>query len=744
VLKAALRQLQKEMKEEGPKFKKMEGDLEVAQDVIDQLKTEVTTLKTTHATQLTDLTLKLSTHQNTINETDSKMSMISIYVDQLEERLASFAIARHQITEREVECRKIEEEVAEKEEEWIVSQRQMGELVEERDGLKNLAELLVEERSGLQRERRELKVEGDELKVRGEVLEGEVCGLKKDLVRAGEEIGEVRREFDFSEMKCVEKEADVRELQARSEELAAEVARRDESMQVSLVAKTGLEEEMERLQEEVKKLSLEKEETLSLLSAVEDEKEDISSLLSSVVEEKEETLSLLSTLKKDNDETLSLLSDAEKEKEEALSLLLTIMEKQLQEDPAEVGSEVEIITGETEDNNDQIPPPPPRPYYEADEVEDPNVDSNSTPHQDQDDNDGWRSDRPLDSDDVGVRSYRAPQMQEEGESEITSPPVNIDGEEQIVNSVLPTPNEATANVVDDFTDSVETPTPPPPIDTNGGDQRQIVDLDVSLYPEDTRPQYESNEEETNFVSTAPPPYYQVKGDDGHEIYLPPPPADNYDIDERQQASIVAEIDVSPTGDGIVEERYESAPPPPSVECDDVGDLTHNFEDDTTFNNESPTRYYNDEDNEGDTTIPLQVGEDGFKTVSHGEEGAGERYEYEHGGKVDAVVKDDLDVDVDEGVYRDLEVDGMGYNPNSNQDESYISANSDHPQDQNDHPIDHPSEPELPIADTAADEKSALDSDGNVKRSVPFRNVRKGFARKTGYHGFFTRSSKSSS
>lgn len=32
VLKAALRQLQKEMKEEGPKFKKMEGDLEVAQD----------------------------------------------------------------------------------------------------------------------------------------------------------------------------------------------------------------------------------------------------------------------------------------------------------------------------------------------------------------------------------------------------------------------------------------------------------------------------------------------------------------------------------------------------------------------------------------------------------------------------------------------------------------------------------------------------------------------------------------
>jgi len=738
VLKAALRQLQKEMKEEGPKFKKMEGDLEVAQDVIDQLKTELKTLKTTHTTQLTNLTLKLSAHQNTINETDSKMSMISIYVDQLEERLASFAIARRQITEREVECRKIEEDVAEKEEGWIVTERQMGELVEERDGLKNLAELLVEERSGLQKERRELKVEGKELKVRGEVLEGEICVLKEDLVRVEEEVGEVRREYDFSEMKCVEREADVRELQARSKELASDVERKEETINVSLVANTGLEEEMERLKEEMKQLGLEKEEALSLLSAVEDEKEDISSILSTVVEEKEETLSLLSTLKEDNEETLALLSNAEREKEEALALLSTIVEKNL-EAPAEAEPEAEIITGEIEDDNGEIPPPPPPPHYEADEAEDPMVDSSSTNFQDQDDNDGWRSDPLVDSNNVGVQSYRSPQIQEEAEGEIPPPPVDIGGEDLVVNSVSPIPNEASANVVEDFTDGVETHAPPPPIDTDGGDQRQIVDQDDYLHSEDTTSRYESNEEETNFDLNAPAPYDQVQDNDIHEVYAPHP-ANNDGVEEQQQTSTVVDMDLSTTGGGIVEEHNESAPLPPSVECDDVGDLAHNHEDDT-IDNESPTRYYNKEDDEGDAMMPLHIGEDGFQSVSHGEGDTGERYGLENEENVDCTGDD---ADVDEIVYHDSQGNGIEYNSNSNQDEPYISVNVDHPLDQNDHPL----EPELPIVDTAvdgdADEHLGSESDRHVKPSVPFRAVRKVFARKTGIHSFFTRSSKTSS
>jgi len=562
------------------------------------------------------------------------------------------------------------------------------------------------------------------------------------LVRVEEEVGEVRREFDFSEMKCVEREADVRELQTRSKELVSEVERKEETIQVSLVAKIGLEENMEQLKEEMKQLSVEKEEALSLLSAVEDEKEEISSILSAVVEEKEETLSLLSTLKKDNDETLALLSNAEREKEEALALLLTIVEKNL-EVPAEVDPEVEVITGEIEDDDGQIPPPPPPPHYEVEEVEEPMVDSSSTPFQDQDDNDGWRSDPPVGSNDVGVQSYGSPQIQEEAGGEIPPPPIDIGGEEQIVNSVSPTPNEAAANVVEDFTDGVDTHAPPPPIDTDGGDQRQIVDHVVSLHSEDTTSRYESNEEETNFDSNAPPPYHQVQGNDVHEVYTPPPPADNDVGEERQQTSIVADMDLSPSGGGIVEEHYESAPLPPSVECDDVGDLAHKYEDDATFDNESPTRYYNDEDDEGDAMMPLQTGEDGFQSVSYGEGDEGERYGLENEENFDAAVKGD-DADVDEVVYRDSGGDGIEYNSNSNQDEPYISVSVDHPLDQNDHPL----EPELPIADAAAaadaDEKLGFESDRNVKRSVPFRSVRKVFARKTGIHSFFTRSSKTSS
>jgi len=271
VLKAALRQLQKEMKEEAPKTQKLVTDLKTAQSVIKNLKSEIKSLELEYTNRTEALKLKLSKKQEMMNETDSKMAMISGYVDQLEERLASFAIVRRQIAIRERKCKEIEGRKARKEEQWVTSQRQIEEVTEERDELKKLAELLVEERSVIQKGKRTLQEERDTLKSEKESLRYELDGLNERLPCLEAEVLEVRNHLEESVLKNVNHEEDLIKLQTLSDESTKKITDQEEEIRNSLVMIMSLKEKITKLQEEFQKMEMEKVEAVLLLSAVGEE-----------------------------------------------------------------------------------------------------------------------------------------------------------------------------------------------------------------------------------------------------------------------------------------------------------------------------------------------------------------------------------------------------------------------------------------------------------------------------------------
>mmetsp|Transcript_5463 Transcript_5463/g.13227 ORF Transcript_5463/g.13227 Transcript_5463/m.13227 type:complete len:618 (+) Transcript_5463:177-2030(+) len=159
VLKAALRQLQKEMKEEEPKTQKLIDDLAEAEEEIDRIKADFQSIIETHQDELANLQMAMSQKQKTITDAESNLTAIGTYVDKLEERLTSFAMTRRDMEAREKACKEIEKKAEESETQRTKIQGEAEDLRKQEDELKKLLEELAADRTDLQKENRKLYTE---------------------------------------------------------------------------------------------------------------------------------------------------------------------------------------------------------------------------------------------------------------------------------------------------------------------------------------------------------------------------------------------------------------------------------------------------------------------------------------------------------------------------------------------------------------------------------------------------------
>ncbi|KAL3931080.1 MAG: hypothetical protein SGBAC_011469 [Bacillariaceae sp.] len=188
VLKAALRQLQKEIKEEAPKAQKLMDDLAAAEVDAERLKSDMNAMIETHQEELNMLQQTISTKQKSISETESNLTAIGTYVDKLEDRLTSFAITRRDMEAREKRCKDIEEAAVQTDSEKKELEAKLETYSQEQEELKKLLEELVNERANLQKDNRKLATdsefriaEQEQLQVKCTSLECEVKNLTEAL-----------------------------------------------------------------------------------------------------------------------------------------------------------------------------------------------------------------------------------------------------------------------------------------------------------------------------------------------------------------------------------------------------------------------------------------------------------------------------------------------------------------------------------------------------------------------------------
>lgn len=181
VLKAALRQLQKEMKEEAPRTQKLVDDLKDARQEVQSLSKMIDSILSDHQTEVSLLQNVISQKQKAINDTESNMTVIGTYVDKLEERLATFSIAKRDIEVRESKCVEIEESVLLKEEENASLLKKIGEFEKDQEDLKSLLKDLVDERTQLQAHRTDLINERENNLAEGVKLRDAISSLQTDL-----------------------------------------------------------------------------------------------------------------------------------------------------------------------------------------------------------------------------------------------------------------------------------------------------------------------------------------------------------------------------------------------------------------------------------------------------------------------------------------------------------------------------------------------------------------------------------
>lgn len=233
VLKAALRQLQKEMKEEAPKTKKLLGELKAAKKNVKTLEGEIEGLKTNHTKELASFNEKLRLKDSQINETDSRMSMISVYVDQLEDRLASFAMARRDIAIREEKC------------EELVNKTAAMEI--EMDSLQNEMKLVSEEKEALEEEKAELLDRTANLELEVSTLTDSIDELKSTISKLESELEEAENKSRETLSDLVAREKDLDNLKVLEEETKKKLEEQDGMISKSADIIFSLQKDLEEL-----------------------------------------------------------------------------------------------------------------------------------------------------------------------------------------------------------------------------------------------------------------------------------------------------------------------------------------------------------------------------------------------------------------------------------------------------------------------------------------------------------------
>lgn len=146
VLKAALRQLQMEIKEEAPKTQQLIDDLEKARDVEVALREEMEQSMHDHEEEMDELEYKLDEMTQEQNKTNSELELIGLYVDQLEDRLANYALAKKELDLLEKQCETLEAQSKEYAKEVEMYKCQLLDLSKEQNETKPLLEDLIKER----------------------------------------------------------------------------------------------------------------------------------------------------------------------------------------------------------------------------------------------------------------------------------------------------------------------------------------------------------------------------------------------------------------------------------------------------------------------------------------------------------------------------------------------------------------------------------------------------------------------
>ncbi|GAX28507.1 hypothetical protein FisN_12Hh128 [Fistulifera solaris] len=181
VLKAALRQLKKDMSEEAPKTQRMADDLKLARIEIKRLQNEIESLVLCHEEEKANLQSTIREKDDAIQWTESNLTMIGTYVRKLEERLGDFAIARREIESREQECLEMELNANKISESRKMLEDEVARLQKEHDEFRELIEELIQARSKLKLENDHMRNERDMIKRTQSQLEHNVNQLQKQI-----------------------------------------------------------------------------------------------------------------------------------------------------------------------------------------------------------------------------------------------------------------------------------------------------------------------------------------------------------------------------------------------------------------------------------------------------------------------------------------------------------------------------------------------------------------------------------
>ena len=105
VLKAALKQLQMEMREETPKTAKLHFEYNSAKTEIEMLNEEIALMSTDHEESLSELNDVIASKESELSEANEQLMTIGKYVDQLEDRLTLFKMKQMKELEYEKESK---------------------------------------------------------------------------------------------------------------------------------------------------------------------------------------------------------------------------------------------------------------------------------------------------------------------------------------------------------------------------------------------------------------------------------------------------------------------------------------------------------------------------------------------------------------------------------------------------------------------------------------------------------------
>jgi len=263
VLKAALRQLQKEMKEEEPKTQKLIEEKE-------QLESDFHSIIGTHHDELAAIQKAMSQKQKTIKDAEFNLTTIGTYVDKLEERLTSFAMTRRDMEKREKVCKEIEKNADDNKTQRKMMETKIEEFKTQEDDLKKLLEELVKERADLQTENRKLYTEQEfrigkqeQLEENCKTLQTEVTAISEEVVGWRDKYNSLVEELESSRNRQLDLENKVGVLKGREEKMYAvqvenqDVIERNKILQKEIV---DVLEERDQIQASLKNMTKEAEE----------------------------------------------------------------------------------------------------------------------------------------------------------------------------------------------------------------------------------------------------------------------------------------------------------------------------------------------------------------------------------------------------------------------------------------------------------------------------------------------------